>query len=343
MAAPHIRMDYDAGKDCASCFTQSAEGIRGLLNSLQRQMDVLSSGAWRGRGADAFYAELKDFVLPSVGRLVAALEEACRCTGTIAERFQAAEREAGALFVGGDEGGIVLASTTKTAQTEPSQQDDAVKRRQDNRRRKYLNLLFREYAANRPDYSHNHRIDYPRDGDLLGIFGRTNLTSEEADLLDKLNPFQRQQAQAIAKEAFKAAENWCEEYNLSCVIEMRNGLPDAFRHAYLSALFTRAFGSDWAKKFTDAHEKQPENNESEFDAEFMDLHNNALGIRIAQNNPTASNEELKRLITEAIRNGEAVYIKQEVVNGERVKLGLELSDMHASASGLSTVRTGYGE
>ena len=101
MAAPCIRMDYDAGKDCSACFSGSADGIRGLLNSLQRQMEHLQGGAWRGRGADAFYAEMKDFVLPSVGRLVAALEEACRCTETIAERFQAAEREAGALFVGG--------------------------------------------------------------------------------------------------------------------------------------------------------------------------------------------------------------------------------------------------
>ncbi|MCE7948163.1 MAG: WXG100 family type VII secretion target [Chloroflexi bacterium CFX4] len=102
MGASHIRMDYEAGKECSACFSGSAESIRGLLNSLQRQMEHLQGGAWRGRGANAFYMEMKDFVLPSVSRLVAALEEACHCTGTLAERFQAAEREAGALFVGGE-------------------------------------------------------------------------------------------------------------------------------------------------------------------------------------------------------------------------------------------------
>ena len=295
-------------------------------------MEHLQGGAWRGRGADAFYAEMKDFVLPSVGRLVAALEEACHCTRTIAERFQAAEREAGALFVGG-EGSIVLTSTIETTQTETDQQAD-------DKRRKYLRLLFSEYVANRPDYSYSRRIMYPRDGDVLGIFGRIELTSEEADLLDQLNPFQRGQAKAIRDEAYKAAEDWCKEHNLNYKIELHNGLPDAFRHAYLSALLTRAFGSDWAKKFTAAHEKQPENDPKLFDEEFMDLHNNALGIRIAQDNPTASDEELKRLITEAIRNGEAVYIKE---NGNDVKLGLEPSHMHSSASGISKVRTGYGE
>ena len=60
MAAPCIRMDYDACKDCSACFSGSADGIRGLLNSLQRRMDVLSSGAWRGRGTDA----LRRFVTP---------------------------------------------------------------------------------------------------------------------------------------------------------------------------------------------------------------------------------------------------------------------------------------
>ncbi|MCE7948168.1 MAG: hypothetical protein DYG88_12140 [Chloroflexi bacterium CFX4] len=40
-------------------------------------------------------------MLPSVERLVKALEEACHATHSIAQRFQAAEREAGALFVGG--------------------------------------------------------------------------------------------------------------------------------------------------------------------------------------------------------------------------------------------------
>jgi GH24 family phage-related lysozyme (muramidase) len=63
-------------------------------------MEHLQGGAWRGRGADAFYAEMKDWVLPAVDRLVKALEEACHCTGTLTERFQAAEREAAALFVG---------------------------------------------------------------------------------------------------------------------------------------------------------------------------------------------------------------------------------------------------
>jgi WXG100 family type VII secretion target len=124
MAAPRIRMDYDAGKECSACFSGSAERMRGLLNSLQRQMEHLQGGAWRGRGADAFYAEMKDWVLPAVDRLVKALEEACRCTETLAERFQAAEREAGALFVGASEGESLLASAKDGVWAKPPQQTD---------------------------------------------------------------------------------------------------------------------------------------------------------------------------------------------------------------------------
>ena len=65
---------------------------------------------------------MKDFVLPSAERLAKALEEACRCTGTIAERFQAAEREAGALFVGGSEG-VVGARFQKISASPPNQGD----------------------------------------------------------------------------------------------------------------------------------------------------------------------------------------------------------------------------
>jgi WXG100 family type VII secretion target len=102
-------------KACEACFSQHATTTTHLLNALQRQVDQLASGGWRGRGADAFYAEMKDWVLPAVDRLVKALEEACRCTETLAERFQAAEREAAALFVGAD--GIFEDRTSDAAMT----------------------------------------------------------------------------------------------------------------------------------------------------------------------------------------------------------------------------------
>jgi hypothetical protein len=36
-------------------------------------INQVTGGAWRGRGADAFVAEMNDVVLPEVGRLIASL------------------------------------------------------------------------------------------------------------------------------------------------------------------------------------------------------------------------------------------------------------------------------
>ncbi len=109
MVSSLIRMDYDEGKTCETCFSQQADATRQLLNSLKRQLDQLSAGGWLGRGAQQFYAEMQDIVLPALERMSAALEEACRCTQRIAQDFQKAEQEAGRLFMGGD-GGFMLAS-----------------------------------------------------------------------------------------------------------------------------------------------------------------------------------------------------------------------------------------
>ncbi len=114
MVSSLIQMDYAEGKSCETCFSQYADSTRQLLNSLTRQLDQLSSGGWLGRGAQQFYAEMQEVVLPALERMAAALEDACRCTQRIAQDFQKAEREAGALFMG-SEGGFMLAAFNKGA------------------------------------------------------------------------------------------------------------------------------------------------------------------------------------------------------------------------------------
>jgi len=85
-----------------------------------------------------------------------------------------------------------------------------------------------------------------------------------------------------------------------------DGHQDAFRHAYMSALMSRAMGPDWAQRFTDAHEREPGSSDAR---EAMDLHNNGVGLRIARENPDASDEELSNLIYQAVEDGEMVVIK----------------------------------
>ncbi|MFF2045279.1 DUF6973 domain-containing protein [Kitasatospora sp. NPDC058170] len=83
---------------------------------------------------------------------------------------------------------------------------------------------------------------------------------------------------------------------------------DAFRHAYWNALMTSHFGEDWASRYASAHEQMPGN---PGDRESMDLYNNEVGRRIAVANPNASDEELERLVEEAVLRGDMVVIKKD--------------------------------
>jgi len=80
---------------------------------------------------------------------------------------------------------------------------------------------------------------------------------------------------------------------------------DAYRHTYWSALLAAEFGPDFARAFTQAHEGVPNN---PADMEAMDLYNNEVGVRIAEQNPDASPDELADLVQEAVENGDVVVI-----------------------------------
>jgi hypothetical protein len=60
---------------------------------------------------------------------------------------------------------------------------------------------------------------------------------------------------------------------------MRDDEADAFRHCLWSAYLASDLGSEFAKRFTDAHENIPSNPENEVN---MDLNNNDVGLKIGQ-------------------------------------------------------------
>lgn len=92
--------------------------------------------------------------------------------------------------------------------------------------------------------------------------------------------------------------------------EKNDGPLDAFRHAYWNALMVRQYGSEFAKKLGNAHEALPNN---PADREAMDLYNNEVGRRIAEQHPDADFEELADLVQQAVERGDMVVIDR---NGE---------------------------
>ncbi len=98
-----IQCQYDDLTQIVQIFSTYADGTQRLIQTLQHHTERLQRGAWRGRGAEAFYAELDQWVMPALKRLQTAMVEAKTSTQTTMATLREAEIEAGALFRGADE------------------------------------------------------------------------------------------------------------------------------------------------------------------------------------------------------------------------------------------------
>ncbi len=102
------------------------------------------------------------------------------------------------------------------------------------------------------------------------------------------------------------------------------GTLDAFRHAFTMAYLARYVQIDKLRKLGKSHEKGNEyffyKNHQEFGeradslACVMDLRNNELGFEIGKKSKNVSKEELKNLIIEQIKQGNAWKLKKNSQN-----------------------------
>ncbi|MCA9892283.1 MAG: WXG100 family type VII secretion target [Anaerolineae bacterium] len=316
---------YDALHQIANHFDQQEGRVRRVMRDLQHQLDVLQNGAWDADAADAYYHEMNNDVMPGVNRLAIALDQSSVVTQEIIRIFRAAEEEASGYWNGTDSGGFAggLFSVMSGSIDVGDSEIPIAKNFDPNMD---LQTEFEEFRDNRQDYV-NPEVGYPRGvyypNDSLrkllaerannpnALFAQTSaltlaywgklasITELEAEQLDKLNVAEFTAFAFIHDEAYLAEQK---TYNSN---GNNDGLADAFRHAYWSARLTQEFDPDWARAYTDAHETKPGNPAAR---DYMDRHNNALGIRIAQEHKEASSEELRSLIYSAIQDGQGVYI-----------------------------------
>jgi WXG100 family type VII secretion target len=95
-----IQANYNDLTLVANTFVREAEAALRLIGQAQQFVDQLAGGAWVGRGAQAFYREMGEVVLPAANRLAKALQDASSATQRIAAAFQQAEEAAAQLFMG---------------------------------------------------------------------------------------------------------------------------------------------------------------------------------------------------------------------------------------------------
>lgn len=98
MANSIIQAHYHELADVAGRFDHQATEVFELCLRVQRAVDTLQQGGWLGRAADRFYAEVDETLLPTLRRLVSALDDASRVSRQINQLIQQAEQEAAGRF-----------------------------------------------------------------------------------------------------------------------------------------------------------------------------------------------------------------------------------------------------
>lgn len=144
------------------------------------------------------------------------------------------------------------------------------------------------------------------------------VTASEAKMLDDLQDHQGLVGIKAAYDIYKEALNRSE--NTFGGVGETDGHADAFRHAYWNAMLTQRFGEEWTREYATAHERNPDSHPTPV---AMDLHNNEVGQRIALQNPDASQEELRGLVEQAVRDGEMVVVgtDERLDHSDQVDLG----------------------
>jgi WXG100 family type VII secretion target len=98
MSAPTVRSDYDQLKTVQSSFRAQADAVSRTTMNIKSILEKLQGGDWIGEGAQKFFQEMNDQVMPSVARLQQALTEAERASGVISQTMKTAEDESSAVF-----------------------------------------------------------------------------------------------------------------------------------------------------------------------------------------------------------------------------------------------------
>ncbi|MEW5988028.1 MAG: WXG100 family type VII secretion target [Chloroflexota bacterium] len=98
MSNEKVQANYDELATVADRFDEQATGIEGHLQKVKQSVEALQRGGWVGQGANAFFAEMEDEVLPAVQRLVVALADSCKTCSQINDTLQTAEEEAAGPF-----------------------------------------------------------------------------------------------------------------------------------------------------------------------------------------------------------------------------------------------------
>lgn len=107
MSNETVQARYEDLISLATRFRKQAEQNEQLQQSLQRSFQALHSDGWKGKGANAFFAEMEQIVFPATGRLRLALLAGDQALRDIVKLMRDAELQAAAPFRDGNVNGAL--------------------------------------------------------------------------------------------------------------------------------------------------------------------------------------------------------------------------------------------
>lgn len=329
-----LGQDTEAVRGCATAFMRGQTAITQVVSDLTPH--VMDESAWRGEDADRFRNTWQSAVLPEVDRILAEFDALSReleehageqdlASHSEAHLGGTHERAGGAAAVSaqgmgmdvkagmfsedpdGDDGlgngnGDGSSSSTGGQTDHTLTQDDA-------------DRIYEEYQVEDDTMTEWELTGWKRKlAELAGVTipDPVEVTETEAEMLDGLAPLKMKSFNDTKDLAFdQTAQRYGDENGQDPhpgQAEFNDDHADAFRRAYINALQARDLGEDWTTDYWTAHERIPNNDPAR---EAMDLHNNEVGRRIAEENPGASDAELGDLVEQAVADGEMVVIDQD--------------------------------
>lgn len=92
------KLNYDDMSNIVKKFRSEAQDIEGLLKQTKGKVESLHNNQWIGQGADKFFGEMEQLVLPATGRLVGALGHAGDVAQKIADTIRQFDEETKGFF-----------------------------------------------------------------------------------------------------------------------------------------------------------------------------------------------------------------------------------------------------
>lgn len=96
--AEKSEVNYEQLENIVKRFRSEADAVNQLLTQTRGRVDGLHGNGWVGRGSDQFFGEMEQRVLPSMGRLVHALQAAASAADNIVKIYHNAEDQGQSVF-----------------------------------------------------------------------------------------------------------------------------------------------------------------------------------------------------------------------------------------------------